>query len=74
MLVIIIVICFLEIIKQMNNKELKLDILKEPLWESFLNLALLIAVQCGDSNSVSKLILFGATNIDMALAESHKFK
>ena len=73
-LVITIVIYFLEIIGQMKNKQLKLNILKEPLWESFLNLALLIAVQSGDSNSVSKLILYGATNFDMALAESCKFK
>ena len=35
---------------------------------------MLVAVQSGDPSSVSKLILYGATNIDMALTESRKEK
>ena len=59
----------------MRNKGPNLDrLLIEPLQEDFFNSALLIAVQSGDPNSVSQLILYGATNIDIALAESHHLK
>ena len=48
--------------------------LKEPLEGNFLNSALLVAVQSGEHNVVSSLILHGATNIDTALAESRQLK
>ena len=45
-----------------------------PISIKCINSALLIAVQSGDPNGVSKLILYGATNVDTALAESHKLQ
>ena len=59
----------------MRNKGPNLDrLLKEPLQENFIDSAMLVAVGIGDPSSVSRLILFGATSIDTALAKSRKGK
>ena len=59
----------------MKNKGPNLDrLLKEPLQENFIDSAMLVAVGIGDPSSVSRLILFGATSTDYALAKSRKGK
>ena len=59
----------------MRNKGPNLDrLLKEPLQENFIDSAMLVAVGIGDPSSVSRLILFGATSTDYALAKSRKGK
>ena len=53
------------------------ELLKRPrnlLEDDCINNALLAAVESGSPSNVSKLILHGATNIDTALAKSHKEK
>ena len=66
---------FAEIFTVMRNKGPNLDrLLKEPLQENFIDSAMLVAVGIGDHSSVSRLILFGATSIDTALAKSRKGK
>ena len=60
----------------MRNKGPNLDrLLKEPLQENFIDSAMLLAmVNGGDPRTVSRLILFGATSTDYALAKSRKEK
>ena len=59
----------------MRNKGPNLDrLLKEPLQENFIDSAMLVAVGIDDHSSVSRLILFGATSTDYALAKSRKGK
>ena len=48
------------------------ELMTTPISSDCLNSTLLMAVQSGDTNRVGKLILYGATNIDEALTESHK--
>ena len=67
---------FIEIIKEVKINGSNLDkLLKTPLnqlEENCLDHALLAAVEVGNHNSVGKLILCGASNIDKALEESRK--
>ena len=66
---------FAEIFTVMRNKGPNRDrILKEPLQGNFIDSAMLVAVEIGDPSSVSRLILFGATSADYALAKSRKEK
>ena len=48
--------------------------LKTPIDDKHINSALLVAVNSDDPSNVGKLILYGATNIDEALAKSRKEK
>ena len=68
---------FIEIIRERNKGPNVDKLLKEPLQANFFNSALLAAVQsgeCGKPSIISKLVLYGATNIDTALAESRPLK
>ena len=66
---------FTEIIREVKVKQPNLNkLLKTPLEDKFINSALLITVKRGDLNNAGKLILNGATNIEIALAESRKLK
>ena len=60
----------------MKIKRLSLDkLLKESLKEKFFNSALLVALQSGRPiTTISDLILYGATNIERAIAESRQLK
>ena len=49
-------------------------LLKTPIGDTCVNSALLVAANSDDPSNVGKLILYGATNIDIALAKSRQLK
>ena len=66
---------FTEIITEVKVKRHNLiRLLKTSIEDKCVDSAMLVAVNSGDTSNIGKLILYGAKNIDEALAESRQLK
>ena len=67
--------CFTENITEVKIKEYNfIRLLKTSIDNKCIDSAMLVAVNSGDPSNIGKLIFYGATNIDTALAESCQLK